>query len=80
MCDIYPDGVQLKKGDYTLRALLRHDDAALLQKLKVRGAGCPRLQGLRGVGCGLRGVAVLLWHKLEMRRRAAAALPCLARR
>lgn len=35
MGDIYPEGVQLKKGDYTLRVLLRHDDAQLLEKLKV---------------------------------------------
>jgi tripeptidyl-peptidase-2 len=33
--DIYPEAVQLKKGDYTLRLWLRHDDAALLEKLKV---------------------------------------------
>lgn len=35
--DIYPDAVQLKKGDYVIRAILRHDDAQLLDKLKVRG-------------------------------------------
>ena len=34
--DIYPEGVQLKKGDYVIRAILRHDDAGLLDKLKVR--------------------------------------------
>lgn len=33
--DIYPEGVQLKKGDYVIRAILRHDDAGLLEKLKV---------------------------------------------
>ena len=35
--DIYPEGVQLKKGDYVIRAILRHDDAGLLDKLKVGG-------------------------------------------
>lgn len=40
VCDIYPEAIQLKKGDYTLRAILRHDDAALLDRLKVsRGWG-----------------------------------------
>lgn len=33
--DIYPDSVQLGKGDYTIRVLLRHDDPALLNKLKA---------------------------------------------
>jgi len=34
--DIYPEPVQLRKGEYTIRAVLRHDDAALLEKLKVQ--------------------------------------------
>ena len=34
MGDIYPEAVQLKKGDYTIRVILRHDDAALLERLK----------------------------------------------
>ena len=33
--DIYPKEVQLKKGDYVIRLVLRHDDAQLLDKLKV---------------------------------------------
>ena len=33
--DIYPEAVQLKKGEYTIRAVLRHDDAALLDRLKA---------------------------------------------
>lgn len=33
--DIYPEAVQLKKGEHVIRAVLRHDDAALLEKLKV---------------------------------------------
>ncbi|KAK9809052.1 hypothetical protein WJX72_008467 [[Myrmecia] bisecta] len=32
--DIYPEPVQLKKGDYTIRVHLRHDDVALLEKLR----------------------------------------------
>ncbi len=32
--DIYPDYTDLKKGDYTIRLQLRHDDAALLDKMK----------------------------------------------
>lgn len=32
--DTYPHEVQLGKGDYTLRLLLRHDDVQLLEKLK----------------------------------------------
>lgn len=35
--DIYPEAVQLKKGECVIRVMLRHDDAALLEKLKV----CP---------------------------------------
>lgn len=35
MGDIYPEAVQLKKGDYVIRLWLRTDDAALLEKLKV---------------------------------------------
>lgn len=31
--DIYPAQVDLKKGDYTVRLQLRHDDAALLDKM-----------------------------------------------
>ena len=34
--DIYPESVQLKKGDYVIRVMLRHDDVQLLDKLKVR--------------------------------------------
>ena len=37
--DIYPDAKQLGKGEYVIRACLRHDDAALLDKLKVGLAG-----------------------------------------
>ncbi|PRW39066.1 Tripeptidyl-peptidase 2 isoform A [Chlorella sorokiniana] len=33
--DIYPEPVQLKKGEYTIRVVLRHDDAGLLDKLKA---------------------------------------------
>lgn len=33
--DIYPEEVKLKKGDYTLRLLLRHDDAATLDALRA---------------------------------------------
>ena len=36
MGDIYPEAVQLKKGEYVVRVALRHDDAGLLEKLKVR--------------------------------------------
>lgn len=32
--DIYPDAVELKKGTYTIRISLRHDDASLLDKMK----------------------------------------------
>ena len=32
--DIYPDYTDLKKGDYTIRLQLRHDDAVLLDKMK----------------------------------------------
>eukprot|EP00884_Botryococcus_braunii_P019412 jgi/Botrbrau1/6154/Bobra.331_2s0044.1 len=32
--DIYPEAVQLSKGDYIIRLYLRHDDPALLGKLK----------------------------------------------
>lgn len=32
--DIYPDYTDLKKGDYIIRLQLRHDDAALLDKMK----------------------------------------------
>lgn len=32
--DIYPDYVDLKKGDYVIRLQLRHDDAVLLDKMK----------------------------------------------
>ena len=31
--DIYPSPVDLKKGDYVIRLQLRHDDAALLEKM-----------------------------------------------
>lgn len=37
--DIYPEAVQLKKGDHVIRVLLRHDDAGLLEKMKVRVGG-----------------------------------------
>lgn len=37
--DIYPEAVQLKKGEYTIRAVLRHDDAALLDRLKASASG-----------------------------------------
>lgn len=33
--DIYPDTVQLGKGDYKIRVLLRHDDPTLLSSFKV---------------------------------------------
>lgn len=32
--DIYPEFADLKKGEYTIRLQLRHDDAALLDKMK----------------------------------------------
>ena len=32
--DIYPEFAELQKGDYTIRLQLRHDDAALLDKMK----------------------------------------------
>ena len=32
--DIYPEYADLKKGDYTIRLQLRHDDAVLLGKMK----------------------------------------------
>ena len=32
--DIYPEFTDLKKGDYIIRLHLRHDDAALLDKMK----------------------------------------------
>ena len=32
--DIYPEFSDLKKGDYTIRLQLRHDDAVLLDKMK----------------------------------------------
>jgi hypothetical protein len=32
--DIYPSGVQLSKGEYVVRLLLRHDSHELLDKLK----------------------------------------------
>lgn len=34
MGDVYPKGVQLPKGDYTLRLHLRHDNIQYLEKLK----------------------------------------------
>jgi hypothetical protein len=46
--DIYPEGVQLKKGDYVIRAILRHDDAGLLDKLKVGGWAGGRAGGPAG--------------------------------
>ena len=33
--DIYPSAVQLSKGEYTLRLLLRHDSATLLDKFRA---------------------------------------------
>ncbi len=33
--DAYPEGVQLPKGDYTLRLSLRHESLELLEKLKA---------------------------------------------
>ena len=33
--DIYPAAVQLAKGEYTLRLLLRHDSAPLLDKFRA---------------------------------------------
>lgn len=47
--DIYPEPVQLKKGEYTIRAVLRHDDAALLEKLKV---GCKSWTNLSCAAAG----------------------------
>ena len=47
--DIYPEGVQLKKGDYVIRAILRHDDAGLLDKLKVGGWAGGRAGGRAGL-------------------------------
>ncbi len=42
VADIYPAGFDVKKGDLTLRAFLRHDDPVLLEKLRhqplVRGS------------------------------------------
>ena len=32
--DIYPEFSDLKKGEYTIRLQLRHDDAVLLDKMK----------------------------------------------
>ena len=32
--DIYPEYTDLKKGEYVIRLQLRHDDAALLDKMK----------------------------------------------
>lgn len=46
--DIYPEAVQLRKGEYVLRVVLRHDDAALLNKLKARGSWWPGTPGLTG--------------------------------
>ena len=49
MGDIYPGGVQLGKGECTIRLHLRHDDAGLLEKLKARGGvwvwGCGGARG-----------------------------------
>ena len=53
MGDIYPDGVQLKKGDYTIRLLLRHDSAPLLEQLKVRSPATALL-GCAHCGCVAR--------------------------
>jgi tripeptidyl-peptidase-2 len=33
--DIYPEAVDLRKGDYIIRLVLRHDDAALLSTLRA---------------------------------------------
>ncbi|KAK3236845.1 tripeptidyl-peptidase II Tpp2, partial [Cymbomonas tetramitiformis] len=33
--DIYPEEVKLGKGEHTIRVLLRHDDAALLDKMRT---------------------------------------------
>lgn len=33
--DIYPSSVDLKKGEYTIRLMLRHEDPALLEKLRA---------------------------------------------
>ena len=30
--DIYPEEVELKKGDYKIRLMLRHDDVSILEK------------------------------------------------
>eukprot|EP00887_Chlorella_sp_A99_P002396 scaffold10.g2396.t1 len=32
--DVYPEAVQLAKGEYSLRVMLRHEDAALLDRLR----------------------------------------------
>ena len=42
--DVYPEYTQLKKGEYTVRLMLRHDSQELLEKLSgltlVRAKGC----------------------------------------
>ncbi|XP_024527545.1 tripeptidyl-peptidase 2 [Selaginella moellendorffii] len=34
MGDVYPKGVKLSKGEYTIRLLIRHDNSSFLEKLK----------------------------------------------
>lgn len=33
--DVFPESVSLKKGDYTVRVMLRHDNPELLDKLNA---------------------------------------------
>ena len=40
--DIYPSAVQLTKGEYTLRLVLRHDSPQLLDKFRALPMVCPR--------------------------------------
>ena len=47
--DIYPSATQLTKGEYTVRLLLRHDSAALLDKF--RALPLVRIRSLASTAC-----------------------------
>ncbi len=53
--DAYPEAVQLAKGGHVVRAQLRTDDAALLERLRGTPLARPRR---RRPGPGVRGVRV----------------------
>lgn len=67
--DIYPEAVQLKKGEYTIRAVLRHDDAGLLEKLKARTV-------MRGLNSSPPLVCLATCPRQQRRRHCLLLLRC----